>query len=312
MVEIFTRLDGKQQRMQELSEGCWVNLSEPSKDEIAAVVAFFGIEEDFITTALDDDESAHIEVEDEATLVVVDIPMIEKDSKTAFTYATIPLGIIVCPKGMITVCCKEASVIEPFLLGNVRDFSTNKKTRFLLQILYHNALKFLQYLKQIDKATMLVEAELQKSMKNRELIQMMRLEKSLVYFSTSLKSNELVLEKLLRTRTITRYEDDEDLLEDVIIENKQAIEMCTIFRDILSGTMDAMASIISNNLNIVMKWLAVITIVLSVPQIIFGLFGINTNGIPFSEHPLGFWLVVGMSTLGSIATAIYMWRKKMF
>ncbi|MGI6151314.1 MAG: magnesium transporter CorA family protein, partial [Christensenellales bacterium] len=169
----------------------------------------------------------------------------------------------------------------------------------------------LQYLKQIDKASSVVETELHKSMKNRELIQMLRLEKSLVYFSTSLTGNELVLEKLLRTKSLTRYPDDEDLLEDVIIENKQAIEMCTIYRDILSGTMDAYASVISNNLNIVMKLLAAVTIILSVPQIIYSLFGMNT-GVPFQGYAGGFWIVLGLSLALTLVVTIIMWRKKMF
>lgn len=312
MMDIITRAGSRQIALEQFEEGCWVNLCDPSEEEIQQVVSFFGVESNFVTAALDEEESAHIDVEDDgSSLFVVDTPFIQKDDETNFSYITIPLGIVLCEKGMITVCLKEAPILEPFLNDRVRSFSTNKKTRFLLQILYRNASKFLQYLKQIDKASTLVENELHKSMKNRELIQMMRLEKSLVYFSTSLKGNETVLEKLTRSRTITRYDEDEDLLEDVIIENKQAIEMCTIYRDIMSGTMDAFASIISNNLNIVMKWLAVITIVLSIPQIVFSLFGINT-GIPWEGAIEGFWYVLALGGLGCIVGAIWMWHKKMF
>ena len=311
MIEIITRAGNLQQQLDHLEEGCWANLNDPTDEEIEHVSSFFQIEQEWVMSALDEEESARIESEDNTLLVVVDIPLIQKDNETAFTYMTIPLGIILCNRGIITVCSREATVLEPFISGHVRSFSTNKKTRFLLQILYRNASKFLQYLKQIDKASNMVENELHKSMKNRELIQMMRLEKSLVYFSTSLKGNEVVLEKLVRSRAITRYEDDEDLLEDVIIENKQAIEMCTIYRDILSGTMDAFASIISNNLNIVMKWLAVVTIVLSVPQIVFSLFGINTP-VPWENHPLGFWFVIIIGGISTVISIIYMWRKKMF
>lgn len=225
-------------------------------------------------------------------------------------YSTLPLGIVLCERGIITVCLRETTIIEDFMNGRVRTFSTKKKTRFLLQLLYRNASKFLQYLKQIDKASSVVENELHKSMKNRELIQMLRLEKSLVYFSTSLKGNELVLEKLLRSTAITRYPDDEDLLEDVIVENKQAIEMCTIYRDILSGTMDAYASVISNNLNIVMKLLAAVTIILSIPQVIFSLFGMNT-GIPWEGSVAGFWYVIALSVVLTVGVTVYMWRKKM-
>lgn len=311
MLEIITRAGSLQKSLDHLEEGCWANLSDPTEEEIHMVAEFFQVECEWVTAALDEEESSHIDSENNTLLIVVDIPAVQKDDDTNFTYTTIPLGIIICERGMITICSREATVLESFLNGGVRSFSTNKKTRFLLQILYRNASKFLQYLKQIDKASTMVESELHKSMKNRELIQMMRLEKSLVYFSTSLKGNEVVLEKLVRSRAITRYEEDEELLQDVIMENKQAIEMCTIYLDILKGTMDAVASIISNNLNMVMKWLATITIVLSVPQIIFSLFGINTP-VPWQRDSSGFWIVLGIGGVATIISIIYMWRKKMF
>ncbi len=311
MLDIMMRAGNLQKSRDHLEEGCWANLSDPDENEIQLVSKFFQVEREWITAALDEEESSHIESENNTLLIIVDIPLVQKDDDTNFTYMTIPLGIILCEKGIITICSREATVLEPFLNGGVRSFSTNKKTRFVLQILYRNAAKFLQYLKQIDKASTMVESELHKSMKNRELIQMMRLEKSLVYFSTSLKANEIVLEKLVRSRVMMRYEEDEDLLEDVIIENKQAIEMCTIYRDILNGTMDTFASIISNNLNIVMKWLATITIVLSVPQIIFSLFGVNTP-IPWQGSPVGFWFVLGIGGIATVISILYMWRKKMF
>ncbi|MFR1759441.1 MAG: magnesium transporter CorA family protein, partial [Christensenellaceae bacterium] len=164
----------------------------------------------------------------------------------------------------------------------------------------------------IDHASNRVQAELQRSYRNKELLQMMTLEKSLVYFSTSLMSNEAVLERLVKVSYIKKYPDDEELLDDVIIENKQAIEMCAIFRDILSGTMDAYASIISNNLNIVMKLLASVTIVISLPTLVTGAFGMNVEGIPFAGHPLGFWIVMGIALGISVVSGIVMWRKKMF
>lgn len=310
MIEYFSRRDGKLLQLAGFEEGCWAHLTDPTPKEVATTSRYFGVEEDFLKAALDEEESAHIETEDCGTLVIVDIPAVQPEEKS-FMYTTLPLGIILCDKGIVTVCLKETTIIEDFMNGRVKNFSTNKKTRFLLQILYRNASKFLQYLKQIDKASSVVENELHKSMKNRELIQMLRLEKSLVYFSTSLKGNEIVLEKLLRSSGITRYPDDEDLLEDVIIENKQAIEMCTIYRDILGGTMDAYASVISNNLNIVMKLLAAVTIILSVPQIVYSLFGMNT-GVPFEGTLSGFWIVLGISGVLTAIVTIIMWRRKMF
>ncbi len=310
MIEYFSRRDGKLLQLAGFEEGCWAHLTDPTPKEVAVTSRYFGVEEDFLKAALDEEESAHIETEDCGTLVIVDIPAVQPEERS-FMYTTLPLGIVLCDKGIVTVCLKETTIIEDFMNGRVKNFSTNKKTRFLLQILYRNASKFLQYLKQIDKASSVVENELHKSMKNRELIQMLRLEKSLVYFSTSLKGNEIVLEKLLRSSGITRYPDDEDLLEDVIIENKQAIEMCTIYRDILGGTMDAYASVISNNLNIVMKLLAAVTIILSVPQIVYSLFGMNT-GVPFEGTLSGFWIVLGISGVLTAIVTIVMWRRKMF
>ena len=310
MIDIISKIDGKHVKLDTFGEQCWTHLTDPTPEEVEATVNYFGVENNLVCAALDDEESAHIDTEDDQTLVIVDIPVILPD-ESSFMYTTLPLGIVICPKGIITVCTHETAIIDDFIEGRVKTFSTRKKTRFLLLILYRNAARFLQYLKQVDKASSLVETELHKSMKNRELIQMLKLEKSLVYFSTSLKGNEMVLEKLMKTQAITLYPDDEDLLEDAIIENKQAIEMCTIYRDILSGTMDAYASVISNNLNIVMKLLAVVTILLSVPQIIFGLWGMNT-AVPWEGSMTGFYSVIGISVGLVAAGTVLMWKKHMF
>ena len=244
-------------------------------------------------------------------LILVDTPTVEVRPGRGFVYTTLPYGIILTEANIVTVCLKETALTRAFSDSPVKSFSTKKKSRFILQILYRNAAKFLVYLRQIDKKSMEIEGELHKSMKNKELIAMLNLEKSLVYFSTSLKSNEAVLERLMRMEFIRRYPDDTDLLEDVIIENKQAIEMCTIYRDILSGTMDAFASVISNNLNIVMKLLTSITIILTIPTLFASLWGMNVP-VPFQNAPWGFAVVCGLSALTSIITAIVMFRKKLF
>ena len=202
-------------------------------------------------------------------------------------------------------------LVDAFAGGQIKGLSTAKKTKFIFQLLFYNAGRFLNYLRQIDRAGDRVQQEMQRSYRNKELFQMMALEKSLVYFSTSLKSNEVVLEKLLRVNIIKKFEDDEELLEDVIIENKQAIEMCSIYRDIFSGTMDAFASIIFNNLNIVMKFLASVTIVLAIPAIFAAYWGMNVP-VPFEGNPWGFFIVLGLSLVGTIATVFVLWKKKMF
>lgn len=310
MIQIFKTQSGKLMELERFEDGAWLHMTDPEDSEVAAVAKELGLEEDYLRAALDEEESPRVESDDGQTLIIVDMPTVQPEGRT-FVYNTIPLGIIYFERGIVTVCLKESSILENFMEGRVRGFSTVKKTRFLLQLLYRNASRFLQYLKQIDKASMLVENELHKSMKNRELIQMLKLEKSLVYFSTSLTSNEVVMEKLLKIEDVKKYPEDTDLLEDVIIENKQAIEMCNIYRDILSGTMDAFASIISNNLNIVMKLLASVTIVLSIPTMVSSFFGMNT-GVPWEGSPFGFWIVLAIALGLSGLVAIVLWRKKMF
>lgn len=290
--------------------GIWVHLCNPSPEEIAQVSEALQLEPEMLHAPLDDEERARIEIEDGITFIIVDIPYVKPEGGS-HVYNTLPLGIILTENAIVTICLQETSVITDFITQHTRHFYTAKKTRFILQILYKISTKYLQYLRLIDKTSIRVEEELHRSMKNRELIQMLRLEKSLVFFSTSLKANEVVLERMLRIEDVKKYPDDTDLLEDVIIENKQAIEMCNIYRDILSGTMDAFASVISNNLNIVMKFLAAITIIIAIPSFVAALWGMNVP-VPFEQNAAGFWIVSGISALAALITALIMWRKKMF
>jgi len=311
MIRIFSTAEkNTMKELDKIEEGAWVHLLDPTEEEITSVRDELGIEDEFIRAALDEEEAVRIDADDDHTLVLVDIPVVRPE-RTSFLYTTIPLGIVMTPNNIVTVCLEETSIIEDFWNKSMKGFDTCKKTRFLLQILYKNSSKYLQYLRQIDKAQTQVENALHKSMKNRELIQMLKIEKSLVYFATSLKANEVVLEKMLKSNVIKKYPDDMELLEDVIIENKQAIEMGTIYRDILSGTMDAFASVISNNLNIVMKLLASITIVLSIPTLIASLWGMNVP-VPFENYPNGFLLMVLISVGATAVAFIILWRKKMF
>ena len=259
--------------------------------------------------SLDEEERARIEWDDGATLIIVDVPRVEAEG-SSFVYSTIPLGILFNDEAIVTVSLNESPIINDFIKGRVKSFYTFKKTRFILQLLYKNATRFLMYLKQIDKASSAVQDELHKSMKNKELIQLLALEKSLVYFSTSLTSNEMVLDKMMKLGYIKKYQDDVELLEDVIVENKQAIEMCNIYRDILSGTMDAFASVISNNLNIVMKLMTSITIIISIPTLIASIWGMNVP-LPLSGSKYGFWIILGLSAALSALIAYIMRRKKM-
>ncbi|RGZ06079.1 magnesium transporter CorA family protein, partial [Hungatella hathewayi] len=268
---------------------------------------------DDLRAPLDEEERSRIETEDNYTLILVDIPSIEERNDKDW-YVTIPMGIITTEEVIITVCLEETPVLGAFMDGRVRDFHTYMKTRFILQVLYKNASLFLQYLRIIDKKSGVIEEKLHQSTKNRELIELLELEKSLVYFTTSLRSNEVVLEKLMRNEKIKKYPEDTDLLEDVIIENKQAIEMANIYSGILSGTMDAFASVISNNLNIVMKFLATITIVMSIPTMVASFYGMNVNsrGMPFADSPYGFVIVMGFTLVLTLIVAWIFSKKDLF
>lgn len=311
MIDIFKTIDGSLQRINEITEGCWIAMTAPSATELKKIAEDTGIEIDHLRASLDEEERARIEVEDNYTLILVDIPAVEKRYDKD-RYITIPLGIIVAEKYIITVCLEETPVLKCFMDGRVRDFYTYKKTRFILQILYRNASTFLQNLRSIDRKSEEVERQLHISTQNRELIELLELEKSLVYFTTSLRSNEVVFEKMLKLDSIKHYPEDQDLLEDLIIENKQAIEMANIYSGILSGTMDAFASIISNNQNIVMKFLAAITIVLSIPTMIASFYGMNFDFIPGARSPLGFYLTVGAALLLTFVIVLVFKKKKLF
>ena len=310
MKKIYLTVDDHLMEISTLEKGCWVHLQNPTREEIEGLNARFNLDPTYLQAALDEEESARIERDNDQTLIIVDIPYVEPEDN-GYSYSTIPMGIIVVDDVIITVSTRNTPIITDFTEERIRGFWTFKRTRFILQLLHRNASRFLAYLKQIDKASMFVQERLQESLRNQELIQMMRLEKSLVFFSTSLKGNELVMEKMMRMDMLRKYPEDADLLEDVIIENKQAIEMCAIYRDIMSGTMDAFASIISNNLNIVMKILTSLTVVLAVPTIFASFWGMNVP-VPFENNGLGFWIVLGISALAAILSFVVLWRKKMF
>ena len=289
--------------------GNWINMVSPSEEEIQEVCKNIKIQEDFIRYALDPEEKARIDIEedDSTILFIIDTPIMEIESGVKI-YSTMPIGVIfVRDDYIITVSLHKNHSIEELEKKKLKNIITYKKSRMLLQIFYSNAEMFLNLLKKLNKETEIAENVLKNSMKNKELLKLLSLEKGLVYFTTSLKSNEVVMEKTMRGNLIKLYDEDEDILDDAIIENKQAIEMAKIYRDILTGTMDAYASIISNNLNGVMKYLTSITIILAIPTMIASYWGMNVN-VPMQNNPFGFILIVMISLLiGIIAT---LWLKK--
>ena len=298
--------------VKEYKKGTWINLVSPTEEEIKEVCKHAKIKDQFIKDALDIEEKARIDQEedDNTILFVVDVPIIEKEEGSDM-YSTMPIGMIVVRDDFfITVSLRENKIIEDFEKGKIKNFQTYKKTRFIFQILYLNASYYLNYLKQINKETEIAESILKSSMRNKELLKMLSLEKSLVYFATSLKSNELVMEKTLRGKIIKLYDEDEDILEDAITENKQAIEMAQIYSNILNGTMEAYASIISNNLNGVMKTLTSITIILAVPTMISSFWGMNVN-LPFEHETYGFLIMIILAIITTLIVTVWLNKKNM-
>ncbi|MEG1779302.1 MAG: magnesium transporter CorA family protein [Oscillospiraceae bacterium] len=308
MLKIYKTIDNRITEIPELEVGSWVNVINPNMQEIKFLLEEMKLESDFVSAALDEEESSHIEREDDQLMILVDVPVAEKQDDASLLYSTMPIAMIITTDYVVSISLREDIVMNELASGVVKNVQTQLKTRFLFTVLLRVAARFLVCLKQIEKISSSTEKMLHKSMRNKELIQLLAIEKSLVYFSTSLKSNEITLEKILRGRVLTLYEEDEDLLQDVIIEVKQAIEMCGIYADILSGTMDAFASIISNNLNIVMKVLTSITIVMAIPTMVSSFYGMNVSGLPMPY----FWFPLALSLGLTIIAGIILVCKGMF
>ncbi|MDR7664442.1 magnesium transporter CorA family protein [Methanosarcina sp. Z-7115] len=311
MLQIFKSTDSGLITLDQVEDGAWINLVNPKEQEILYISNNLNIPVGLIKDALDEEERSRIEVDEGCTVIIIDIPVPNTNLPEGGTYYTVPLGIIINKTNIVTVSLKENYVIKSFIERKNKSFYTFKKTRFLLQILYKNSKLYLQYLRNIDRTSDKIECRLHKSLKNKELIQLLELEKSLVYFSTSLKSNEMVLEKIQRSTPVKMYPEDTELLEDVIIENKQAIEMANIYSNILTGTMDAYASVISNNLNIVMKFLTSVTIIMSLPTMVASFFGMNVD-VPFQNNPHAFVIIFVMTMFFSVILAFTMVKKQLF
>lgn len=312
MIQIFKTTEPNNELVQvdTIEKGCWINITAPTEEELNVIQERLNVNPKILRDPLDEEEKPRIDVEDDQIVIIVDIPYAYQDEET-LKFETIPLGLLVIrDEYFISICAHEAQVLKPFINKKVKELYTYKKTRFIFQILYNNAKDYLKYLRQIDKRTEYLEGSLHKSMRNKELFKLLELEKSLVFFTTSLRSNDVVLERLLRGKYIKLYEEDQDLLEDAIIENKQAIEMANIYSTIMTGMMDAFSSVISNNLNIVMKFLTSVTIVLSIPTIVFSFYGMNMN-LPFAGRPLS-WLAVFIGTvILSLIVVVILNRKQL-
>lgn len=312
MLKIYktSAVEKKTKKVKKMTADCWIDLIVPTTDEIDKVVNRTGVDKDLIMKLLDTEELPRVEQEDNATLIVIDIPHLEE--KEEHKYKTYPLGIIITNNNyIITVSVKKTTLLNDFKRNIVKDFRTAKKTRFLIQILLKSASTYLKALKEVNNDIEAKEKVLKKSTENKDLIELLEIEKTLVYFMTSLKANDVVLEKLSKGIILPLYEGDLDLLEDAIIENKQAIEMSSIYRDILSSVTDTYATIISNNLNIAMKFLAAATIVLSIPTMISSFLGMNVPLGAIGNISNAFVIIILLAVIVSLIVALLLKKKNM-
>jgi magnesium transporter len=307
------RTVSKIRKTDSICDDSWINLIAPSDEEIAELVEKLDVPEEFLRSPLDDEERPRIDTDEDtdSLLMIVDIPLVQDNGRPDLL-ETVPLGIIIKKRQIITVSLREVKILNAFAENQVKDCKVGYRNRFAIQIMYAAAGEFLRLLRQVDKSIEYSEKELAKITTNKELYRLLDLSKTLVYFSTSLKSDEAVLEKLNHgPTTIRTYEEDEELLDDVIIEFKQAMEMADIYMSVVSHTLDAYASIINNNMNDIMKIMAAATIALSVPTIISSFFGQNCVmpwDAGFSSHPVPFFVLLA-SGIFSIGVAIVILRK---
>lgn len=292
----------------------WLSLINPNEDELQYVANSLRVDYDLLSNSLDADERSRIEQDRNSLAIIINLPLLDDEGN----FDTLPCGLVLTAKNFITICARDNRVLNSFNRSTAHTFDTRNRAAFLLNILYKCTQFYLKYLMIINKRTEDIEYALRKTTSNKELFQLMEIQKSLVYFTTALKDNHLVLLKLLRllkmpavTRLVSFSADDEELLDDVIIENKQAIEMVDMHRSILEGMMDGFASIINNNVNQIMKFLAAITIILSIPTMLASFWGMNVP-VAYADNPNGFWVVIGISAIATIATILFFRRKRMF
>jgi magnesium transporter len=302
MLTIYKTTEQGLEQLDSMANGTWVKAVDPTPEEIQKLVDW-GIDLDYINYSLDLDEMPRVERDEEYTFILIRIPHRQPDSD--IPYITIPLGIMIKGNTIVTICRYDKEMFKILANGKYRLLKTGKRYRFALYIFLETATRYLMHLREINRMTEAIEDQLQKSTRNREVLELLKYQKSLTYFATALRSNEVMMERVQRTQIFNYYEDDQDLLEDVLTENQQAIQMTNINTEILSSMMDAFASIISNNLNGVMKALAAITIIINVPAVVAAFYGMNV-ALPGETHPLAFLTVIGISlSLTAIATFIF-------
>lgn len=315
MIRFFAKKDGRLKELEEPEVSCWINITPPfSQEELEELAQQFEIPLDFLTDSLDIDERSRYEREEDIRLIVVNTPILnESEDENNAIYITVPIGIILTLEHIITITSFENPVLQLFLDNKVKNYDPADESLFVLQIFEQNVYRFLTCLKKLNLKRNLIEKELYESSQNRELKQLLSIEKSLVYFMNSLSSNELLKMKIKRSDFlhIRKDEDKMDLFEDIIIDNSQALEMANVYTNILNGTMDAYGSIISNNLNLTIRRLTLITIILMVPTLIASFYGMNVN-LPFDNHNYAVYFIIVISIVLSLLLAWYFQRKRLF
>ena len=313
MVNFFRTDDRIIHEEEKMSPGVWVNLVNPTITEGEEIAEELDIDVQDLLAALDEEESSRVELEDGYTLILVDIPATEiRHDKEA--YNTIPLGIILTQDMILTICAEETPVLQSFINGRVKEFSTKKKLRFVYQILFRVSTLYQSHLRIIDKKRTEIEERIDNDTEDMDLIDLHALESTLVYFATSLRANASVLDRLTRYKRLEQYPDDKDLLDDVIVENRQAIEMAMIYRDIINGTRELMSSVLDNRLNNVMKTLTSITLVMGIPTMISGLYGMNVDSkwVPFANTAYGFGVICLITLLICLLLMLFLRKKRLF
>ncbi len=294
------------QSLEHFINGCWVNVIDPTAEEIRQLEEW-GVHPDYVQYSLDIDEMARAERDEDYTFILLRIPF-DNGAAADVPYITLPLGIILLNNCVVTISKQENEVIRLLRNGKYRGLKTAKRYRFALYIMLETATRYLSLLRQINKTTEVIEDRLQKSTRNREVLELLKYQKCLTYFATALHSNEVMMERLRRMQMFNQYEEDQDLLEDVLTENQQAIQMVNIASEVLAALMDAFASVISNNLNVIMKILAALTIALNIPTIIASFYGMNVN-LPLQENHAAFIYIIAVS-VSLTALAIYIFYKR--
>lgn len=297
-------------QIKEITPGCWIDVINPTEKEIEKLSNELLIDAEFINYILDDEEQPRIDSGKDTKLIMIDVP-IQKEKRGISIVKTTPLAILIVRDDYIVTISKKNNILDDFKNGKVKEFYTFKKSRFTIQILYRVATSFLKYLRGINEQIEKCEEKMFETTKNTDLEKLLAIEKSLVYLLTSLKSNKIVLDKLSKRLVLDFYEEDQELLDDAIIENDQALDMANLYREILTSTTDSFATIISNNLNSIMKFLAGITIVISIPTMVASFFGMNVPLGILKNNPYSFGIILAFSIVISIIVAIILKRKNM-